>query len=132
MAHKVNRNAFLAAKGCGHALLSAYGQLIATELALKDQTGIWGKGHDIAQMLDDMNDPGLTALGTQLRTRLSAIPCTTKQGKSAIIRQHMYPELRYARHINDHVGGTTDAHLDSLVQVVEDIIVQLHGKGISI
>jgi len=132
MPHVVNRSAFLAARGCGHVLLTAYGLLVATELGLKDHSGAWGKSHDVPQMLDDIGDPGLTALGTALRTALAAIPCTDIRGNPASVPGHKYPHLRYARHANDHAGGTTDAHLRSLVQTVDDIIVQLRAKGVAV
>ena len=94
MPHAVNRNAFLAAKGCGHLLLSAYGLLVAAELALKDHYRVWNKKHDIPQMLDDLADPGLTALGAALRTSLGAIPCTHVDGNQASIPGNNYPHLR--------------------------------------
>ena len=132
MPHTVNRSAFLAAKNCGHLLLSAYGMLVATELALKDHSGVWKKKHDIPQMLDDLADPGLTALGTTLRTSLGAIPCTNLDGNQASVPGNNYPYVRYARHASDHAGGTTDAHLQSLVQTVDDIIAQLRAKGVAV
>lgn len=132
MPHVVNRSAFLAARGCGHVLLSAYGLLVATELGLKDHSGAWGKRHDVPQMLDDLGDPGLTALGAALRTVLTAIPCTDILGNLAHVPGNKYPHIRYARHKNDHVGGTTDAHLHVLVQTVDDIIVQLRAKGVAV
>jgi hypothetical protein len=132
MHHTVNRNAFLAARNCGHLLLSAYGLLVATELALKDHAPRWKKGHNVPGFLDEFSDPGLTALGVNLRDALSAIRCTGLDGAEMPIRDNMYPELRYARHSNDFAGGLTDTHLQSLVQMVEDIIRQLRAKGVAI
>jgi hypothetical protein len=106
--------------------------LVATELALKDHSGVWRKKHDIPQMLDDLGDPGLTALGTLLRTSLGAIPCTNLDGKAASVPAHKYPHLRYVRHASDHAGGTTDAHVQNLVQTVGDIITQLRAKGVAV
>ncbi len=132
MPHTMNRKAFLSAKNSGEPLMAAYGQLVATELALKDHSTIWPKGHDVIKLLDDLNDPGLTSLGALLRTELSAVPCTTTSGKPAMVRPEKYPELRYTQHQNDHTGGTSDAHLLKLVQVVEEIITQLRAKGVAI
>jgi hypothetical protein len=134
MAHRINRKAFLSAKHSSHPLLSAYGQLVATELALKDHATEWprGKRHDIPALLDDLCDPGLTALGAQLGLELAAILCTKTSGNSAPIQPSNYPELRYARHDSDYNGGTTNMHLLNLVKVIEDIIVQLRAKGVAI
>jgi len=132
MSHTMNRSAFLSAKQSGQPLLAAYGQLVAAELALKDHAAAWPKGHDVPKMLDELDDPGLTALGAQLRARLSAIPCTDISGNAATVRPNNYPELRYAQHANDHAVGTTDAHLLILVRIVEDIIIQLRAKGVAI
>ncbi|MEW6288386.1 MAG: hypothetical protein AB1545_00895 [Thermodesulfobacteriota bacterium] len=134
MPHTMNRRAFLSARHSDQPLLAAYGQLVATELALKDHhhSAGWPKGHDVPGLLGDLGDPGLTALGAQLRAELSAIPCTDTSGNTATVRPHKYPELRYTQHENDHTGGTTDANLLNLVKVVEDIIVQLRAKGVAI
>lgn len=130
----MNRNSFLSARHSGQPLLSAYGQLVATELALKDHAPIWPRGakHDISGLLDDLGDPGLTALGAQLRTELSSIPCTGITGTVTIVGSNKYPDLRYARHANDHAGGVTDVALQNLVTVIEDIIAQLRIKGVAI
>lgn len=130
MPHAMNRRAFLSAKDSGQPLLAAYCQLVATELALKDHAATWPGGHDVPGYLDDLNDAGLTALSSQLRMELANIPCTGRTGNVAMIRPVSYPELRYAQHVSDHVGGTTDAILQNLVKVVEDIIVQLRNKGV--
>jgi hypothetical protein len=106
--------------------------LVATELTLKDRSGAWGRKHDVPQMLDDLGDPGLTALGMQLRTGLSSVPCTDLSGNQAMVRPQAFPDLRYARHENDYAGGTTNANLQNLVQTVDDIIVQLQARGIAI
>lgn len=132
MPHAFNRLAFLAAKASGQPLLSAYCQLVATELALKDHSASWPKGHDVPKMLEDFSDPGLTALSVQLRAHLSGIPCTDISGNSSVISSNKYPELRYAHHVNDRSGGITDAHLVNLVETVEDIIIQLRTKGVTI
>lgn len=132
MAHITNRRAFLAAKESGQPLLAAYGQLVAAELALKDHAAAWPKGHDLPKLLDDFGDPGLTALGAQLRVGLSAVPCTANSGNAATVRPDKYPELRYVHHENDYAGGVTDISLLNLVKVVEDIIVQLRIKGVTI
>jgi hypothetical protein len=132
MAHIVNRNAFLAVRSCGEPLLIAYGLLVATELALKDNSGAWGKRHDIPQMLDELRDPGLTALGAQLRAGLSSIPCTDVSGNSSVVRSKAYPDLRYARCISDHAGGATNPHIENIIRTVDDIIIQLRGKGIGV
>jgi hypothetical protein len=132
MSHAVNRNAFLSAAGCGHPLLSAYGLLVATELGLKDHAAIWQGGHNVPKMLDAHNDPGLTALGAQLRTELAAIPCTDLRGNPAPVAVNRYPDLRYTRHAEDFVGGTTDPDLQKLVQTVQDIILQLRAKGVPV
>jgi hypothetical protein len=128
----MNRKAFLAAKNSDQPLLAAYGQLVATELALKDHAAEWPKGHDLPKLLDDFGDPGLTALGAQLRVALAAVPCTANSGNAASVRPDKYPELRYALHANDHAGGITDANLLELVTVAEDIIEQLRNKGVAI
>ena len=83
-------------------------------------------------MLDNFSDPGLTALSAQLRVNLAAIPCTDISGNAATVKPSKYPDLRYARHVSDHAGGTTDVHLQNLVVTVEDIIVQLRAKGVAI
>ncbi len=132
MPHAMNRAAFLAARNSDQPLLSAYGQLVATELALKDNSSIWRRGHDVPSMLDDLGDSGITALSMQLRVNLSAIPCTDLSGNAASVSPDKYPNLRYARHVNDHAGGTTDVDLQDLVYTVEDIIVQLRAKGVAI
>ena len=132
MSHAVNRTAFLTAKGCGHQLLSAYGLLVATEIALKDHSGCWRKKHDVPQMLDDLLDTGLTALGVTLRTSLSAIPCTDITGGQASVPGNNYPYMRYALHENDFAGGVTDAHLGAIIQTEEDIIAQLRAKGVAV
>lgn len=132
MPHVANRNAFLAARNCGHPLLCAYGLLVATELALKDQSGQWKKKHDIPQMLTDLGDPGLTGLVSQLRADLSSIPCTNIEGLPDTARPQVYPDLRYARCANDHPGGATDADFRKLVEVVNDIIIQLGKKGVPV
>lgn len=133
MAHMMNRKAFLSAKDSSHPLLSAYGQLVATELALKDHSArAWPKGHDVPKLLDDFADPGLTALGAQLRAELLAIPCTDISGNKAPVRPDKYPELRYTQHAEDHLGGATEANLLNLVKIVEDIIIQLRTKGVTI
>lgn len=132
MPHAANRTAFLAAAGCGHPLLSAYGLLVATELSLKDHAATWQGGHNVPGMLDAYNDPGLTALGAQLRTELAAIPCTDLKGNQAPAAVHRYPDLRYTRHASDFAGGTADADLQKLVQTVQDIIVQLRARGIAV
>ena len=131
MPHTVNRTAFLSAKKSGQPLLSAYGQLVATELALKDHA-CWKNGHDVPKMLDELSDPGLNSLSLQLRALLAAIPCTDISGNAATVRPNIYPDLRYARHASDHAGGTTDVHLQNLIVTVEDIIVQLRAKGVAI
>lgn len=132
MPHAVNRSAFLAAKSSDQPLLSAYCQLVATELTLKDNSATWPKGHDVPKMLDDFSDPGLTALSAQLRTHLSAVPCTDISGNPSTVSASKYPELRYAHHVNDRAGGTTDTHLQNLVRTVEDIIMQLRIQGVAI
>jgi hypothetical protein len=131
MPHVVNRNAFLAAKGCGHPLLSAYGLLVATELALKEDASAWA-GHDLPGMLSRRGDPGLTALGESLRLALVAVPCTDRQGNNSPVPGSSYPYLRYARHANDFTGGATDAHLQVLIQTADDIIAQLRAKGVAV
>jgi len=128
----MNRAAFLAARNSGQLLLSAYGQLVATELALKDNSSIWIRGHDVPKMLDDLGDSGITALSMQLRANLSAIPCTNLTGNEAPVSPDKYPNLRYTRHVNDHAAGTTDVYLQNLVSTVEDIIIQLRAKGVAI
>jgi hypothetical protein len=132
MPHAMNRKAFLSAKNSGEPLMAAYGQLVATELALKDHSTVWPKGHDVVNLLDDLNDPGLTSLGALLRTELSVVPCTTIAGGAAMVRPEKYPDLRYTQHQNDHTGGTTDAHLLRIVQIVEEIIIQLRNRGVAI
>lgn len=132
MPHTVNRNAFLAARGCGHPLLAAYGLLVATELALKDKDRVWNMRHNVPQMLVGYNDPGLTALGTALSVALNAIPCTNLDESQGTIPASNYPYLRYACHASDYTGGTTDTHLQSLVQTVEDIILQLRANGVEV
>jgi len=134
MSHSINRIAFLSAQHCGHPLLSVYGQLVATELALKDYAGAWSqrKGHDIPAMLDDWDDPGLTALSAQLREELSVIPCTNNLGNAAVIAPAKYPELRYARLVGDYENGVADEQLVQLATVVGDIILQLRNKGVAI
>jgi len=132
MPHAVNRSAFLAAKSSGQPLLSAYCQLVATELALKDHGATWQRGHDVPQMIDNIADAGLTSLSAQLRLKLSSIPCTDQTGNTASVSPNNYPTIRYAHHINDRTGGTTNNHLQSLVDIVEEIIVQLRAKGVAI
>lgn len=132
MPHATNRIAFLSARQSDHPLLAAYGQLVATELALKDYSAGWPKGHDVPKLLDDLGDPGLMSLSIQLRAELSAIPCTDISGNAATIRPDKYPELRYTQHANDHQGGTTDENLLNLVNVVDEIITQLRAKGVAI
>ena len=132
MPHTVNRKAFLAASICGHPLLTAYGMLVATELALKDKSGHWKKKHDIPQMLADLGDPGITGLVSQLRADLSSIPCTNLDGLPDMTRPQVYPDLRYARCANDHTGGTTDTDIQKVVKTVSDIIIQLRKKGIDV
>ena len=132
MPHAMNRSAFLAARNSGQPLLSAYGQLVATELALKDNATTWRRGHDVPQMLDDLSDPGLTALSALLRVQLSAIPCTDTTGNTAPVNPSNYPTLRYSHHVNDNAGGIPTSHLQNLVGTVEDIIVQLRVKGVAI
>lgn len=133
MPHATNRIAFLSARQSDHPLLAAYGQLVATELALKDYSAGWPKErHDVPKLLDDLGDPGLTSLSVQLRAELSAIPCTDLSGNAAMIRSNKYPDLRYTRHANDHQGGTTDENLRNLVNVVDEIITQLRAKGVAI
>lgn len=132
MPHAINRAAFLAAKNSGQPLLSAYGQLVATELALKDNSPTWLKGHDVPKMIDDLADPGLTALSAQLRVQLSDVPCTDISGNTAPVSSHNYPTLRYAHHLNENAGGITDGQLQNIISTVEDIIVQLRAKGVAI
>lgn len=132
MPHAMNRAAFLSARQSGQPLLAAYGQLVATEIALKDHAAVWPSGHDVAGMLDNLNDPGLTALGAQLRAELIAVLCTDRSGNSSPVCPANYPGLRYALHENDHAGGTTDVRLSSLVNILDDIIVQLRAKGVTI
>ncbi len=134
MSHSMNRKAFLSAQHCGHPLLSVYGQLVATELALKDYAGAWSqrKGHDIPAMLDDWGDPGLTALGAQLREELRVIPCTNNSGNAAVIAPAKYPELRYARLVGDYENGAAEEQLLKLATVVGDIILQLRNKGVAL
>ncbi len=134
MSHSMNRKAFLSAQHCGHPLLSVYGQLVATELALKDHADQWprGKGHDIPALLNDLEDPGLTALGAQLREELRVIPCTNNSGNAAIIAPAKYPELRYARLVGDYENGVADEQLVKLATVVGDIILQLRNKGVAL
>ena len=132
MPHAFNRATFLAAKTSGQPLLSAYCQLVATELALKDHGSTWQRGHDVPKMIDDFDDPGLTALSAQLRLHLSGIPCTDTSGNTAPVSPSNYPTLRYAHHVSDRTGGTTDTHLQILVGIVEDIIVKLRFKGVTI
>lgn len=132
MPHAVNRSAFLAVVGCGQPLLSAYGLLVATELGLKDHAATWQGGHNVPKMLDAYNDPGLTALGAQLRADLTAIPCTDLKGNQAPAAVNRYPDLRYARHADDFAGGATDADFQKLVQTVQDILVQLRAKGVAV
>ena len=84
MSHTMNRTAFLSAKHSEHPLLSAYGQLVATELALKDNAVSWPRGHDIPKMLADLADSGLTALSIQLQIALTAIPCTDQSGNNQL------------------------------------------------
>jgi len=83
-------------------------------------------------MLDDLSDPGLTALSAQLRVQLSGVPCTDQSGNASPVSPNNYPTLLYSHHVNDNTEGITDAHLQNLVSTVEDIIVQLRAKGIAI
>ena len=105
---------------------------MATELALKDHITPWKKGHDIPQLLNYFNDPGLTSLGIQLHNELSAVKCTDLAGNTATVRPEKYPELRYVRHVSDFQGGSSDAQLQSLIRTADDIITQLRSRGVAV
>jgi hypothetical protein len=132
MAHRVNRRAFLAVRGTGEPLLAIYGLLVAAELALKDHSGAWEKKHDVPQMLDDLADPGLTALGATLRILLASVPCTSSDGNPATVPANSYPHLRYARHADDYAGGVSNIHLNNLTTIAEDLLGQLRAKGVAV
>ena len=132
MPHAINRKAFLSINNPDEPLVTAYCQLVATELALKDHAAQWPSGHDLLQLLNNLNDPGLVSLGASLRTELSAVPCTTIKGDTAMVRPDRYPELRYTQHQNDYTGGATDEQLRNIVQIVEDVIKQLRYSGVTI
>lgn len=76
---------------------------------------------------------GLNSLSVQLANRLGQLACTDKAGAASWVSAWNYPVLRYLRHESDFGPGTaTDASLQQLLQVVDDIIAQLHAQGVAI
>jgi hypothetical protein len=115
MSHKMNRTAFLAAKNSGQPLLAAYGQLVAAEIGLKDHAVTWLAGHDLHNF------------------GLNSLPFHAQIVQAILQRFALILTLNCViLGTNDHAGGTTDAHLLTLVRTVEDIIVQLRAKGVAL
>jgi len=133
----MNITSFLSANISIYPLLSAYGQLAALELALKDyfnvQKNQWQGGHDVPQLLADLLDSGTISLSTQLRTKISSIPCTDNKGNHSQIRPDKYPDLRYVRHKNDFfTHGVSDKELEGLVLLIKQIISAVRNLGVKI
>lgn len=131
MAHTYNRRAFgLAASGQPTALLcELYVRLIHLELALKDQRPAsvqYGqKGHDVPGLLDDLEVNSQRLVDghkiTTLRSRLSALRCTSQSGATAPVRAEKYPDVRYLVHSSDAPGGSSDDNIRDVLDIIRDI-----------
>lgn len=135
MPHAYNRQSFMAASNCGKPLLEVYAKLVVVELALKDHSVEWCRGHDIPGMLTTLASAvdGINSLSMQLTTALNRQPCTDKGGTASTVSASRYPDLRYLRHEDDFGAGMAkDSDLLQLVQVIDDVIEQLRKGGISI
>jgi hypothetical protein len=130
MPHSFNRTAFDAGRVSGNALLDLYCSLVCIEIALKDRSNPWKKGHLLAQWLAAEGDAGLTSLTQQLVTGLAAMKCTDRDGNSSGVRLDAFPDLRYLRYVTDFPGESTDTQLQACVTLVRDIEAVLRGKGI--
>lgn len=130
MAHAFNRSAFDFARSSNSTLLSLYGSLVIIEIALKDRSTTWKRGHYVAQWLTDEADPGLTSLTQQLEGGFSSLKGTDRTGAVSQLRLDSYPELRYLRHASDYPGESTDGQLEACVALVRDIEDVLRSKGI--
>jgi hypothetical protein len=108
-------------------LLRLYCNLISIELRLKDARPQWQSGHDIGSMLADI---GEAALSVQLRTKLSALKCTARDGTEVPVDPAQYPHIRYLRHETDFPGAVKDADLDDAVLLIPDILLSMRNKGI--
>ena len=130
MPHSYNRAAFDVGRAAGNALLTLYCSLVSIEIALKDRSNPWKRGHMLAQWLTSEGDAGLTSLTQQLVTGLAAMRCTDPTGNSSAIRLDAFPDLRYLRYAADFPGESTDAQLQACLALVRDIETVLRGKGI--
>ena len=130
MPHTFNRLAFDAGRTSGNILLGLYCSLVTVELALKDNSPTWPRGHAIQQWLNNFNDAGLTALTYALATEMQTLICTDRVGNESCVAVNSYPDLRYLRHETDYAGKTTDASITKCMDLLNDIRVVLTQRGI--
>ena len=130
MAHNFNRAAFDTGRVAGSPLLALYCSLVVVELALKDRKPAWESGHRVQQLLNELNDAGLTALTFQLANQLQTLKCTDKNGNDCAVAADRYPDLRYLRHETDFPGSSTDVNSALSIQITDDIRALLAGLGV--
>lgn len=128
--HKFNRAAFFGLNASSP-LVKLYLRLVALEMALKDtDPSNYSLGHDVIQMVQNRNDPALSALATALHAALAGLHCTDRRGRPATVSPAKYPDLRYLRHDSDFPGTTTDGALATALQALEDLITELARHGV--
>lgn len=148
MSYLYNRASFLAVQPVG-SLATTYCQLIALELALKEElNGLNSQvngGHDVPSLMtllvQSSARPGvvarkaeLSSLRSELITRMKDIYCQDKFGKcrSLATSQRSYPNIRYVRH---HTGAwhgktTSDIDLTRFGQTVSKIVIAVSSSGV--
>jgi hypothetical protein len=128
--HRRNRATFFNVDGADP-LLRLYARLVALELTLKDEDAAnYRRGHDVVAMVQDRGDTTLSALATALNTALAALHCTSRSGSGVPVVPSKYPDVRYLRHVSDFPGTTTDTDLQTALQALEDLLLELARQGV--
>ena len=127
MPHLYNKQAFGNAAASSSLLLSLYCSLVVIELAIKDYSAPWPKGHRIIEWLTSLGEP---SLAQQLRSALMALQCTDRSGNQSPVSGDQYPDLRYLRHHSDFANMTTDAQLQDALDIVGSINQALQRQGV--
>ena len=122
MRHRRNVQGFFRALSSPDSLIGVYNGLVALEISLRDNPGPWNVGHDIFKILTSLPEPGLTGLAVQLRSSLSGVPCSLRDGSLANVDPTNYPGIRYAVfQQDDPASSLVDSQLEIIRTTLNDI-----------
>lgn len=130
--HLSNRRAF-GNPSSGEPILALYCQLVALELALKDQFPThFGLKHDVFSMISVSfgAKSNVISAASSLRASLGAMTCSLGSGSAGPVRAEKYPDLRYARMDGDFPSpSTTNASVATAIGFLQVLVTELKREG---